>query len=200
MPAVEAADVRQLVEMLIKVRDLLDDLVAEPTAAIPPGLWQPLADAVRGLGEPRHAVMLETSTGALLVDDESFPVLTTAASASSLPLERAVASIVTEGAHNNAGGAFLDAGLTGAQLRFKKALLDTAYSAYVAGGRLPIVPKNDGGWIRRQASRLRQALAPAATLLGSLSHIPFLGFLEGVAEAVSGADHAIALALPETYA
>jgi hypothetical protein len=191
---VDRVDVQRLIRIMLKIESLLNDLTHEPTSALPSGLWQPLVDAIGELGRPSRAVHFDSGTGQLLLDEEGWPILMPTASVDSeAPLEQAM-SLILEKAKTPANGRHFEIhGLVGPQLAMKTAVIDHAHAAYVAGGRLPTVPKNDDIWIRRQARRLRLALAPSATLLESMAHVPFLSFLGGVAEAVSGADHALAL-------
>ena len=81
-----------------------------------------------------------------------------------------------------------DRGLVGDQLRFKAAVVDVGWADYVAGGRIGDVPKDQPGWLRRSARKLRRVLDPASTVLGSLSFIPGAGL---IGEAVSCVGHAL---------
>jgi hypothetical protein len=132
----DAVEVRQLASILVTTHELLSDVAFQPTAAIPGGLWEPLAAALAELGEPGAAVMLD-SRGRIVNGPDGYPL-----SKAALPAGEAEPSFVTAlryliltAKENSSNAAFslslADHGLTGRQLAAKKALVDYGYAEYV---------------------------------------------------------------------
>ena len=193
----DAVEARQLVSILVTTHELLSDVAIKPSAAIPVGLWEPIAAALLQLGEPSAVVELD-STGRIVTGPDGYPIVKPPAtppgeaeSAYVSSLRHFIVTIRQVPPDAEFDRSLADHGLTGRQLAAKKALVDYGYADYVGGGRLPEVATNDSRWLRRQARRLQRALAPCATTLDSLSNVPGLGVLGLVSEAVSATEQAL---------
>jgi hypothetical protein len=187
----EAEDARTLVELLVKIHELLRDVAKGPTSALPPGLWQPLADAINDLGDPSSVLVSSERPGERFqVDADGHPLLAPNPTPRG-PLPSAVVRIVSRPANEAIDQGMEDHGFTGAPLALKKALVDYGHTAYMAGGRLPEIPKNDEHWLRRAAGQLHDALGPAATVVGSLSKVAGFDFLGAADQTVNGVRHAL---------
>jgi hypothetical protein len=176
----------EMIRILGMISEVLGDLTREPTAIVPSGVWRRLHDAVAEFGDLGTPSQDRNSGPPLLRVRAWLEHLKLATAPTYQPAADDQLIRMIQGLDEH--------GFTGAQLRFKTAVIDTAYANYVSLGRVKETPKNDAGWIRRTGRRIRKVLEPAATFVDSLSNVPGLGFLGLVSEAISGTTHSINLA------
>ena len=179
-----------LIDIVNKVREVLAELAASPNQVFPAELWEPFRVAMIDLGVMTVTAGVPADGG--IANSQVERILSDLSArqweARNMHEFDAARDALVD---SSVSQALTDHGLTGPQLRFKKALIDVAYADYVAHGRVGEIPKDDSRWFRRAGRRIVRFLGPSSTALDSLaSVIPFGGAL---AEAAGLAEHAIEL-------
>lgn len=163
--------------MLYKILDALHDVAAQPNGAIPPGLWQPLNDAYRDLGDVAKVAAVIDPPSPFAPGGPSVVVSPEALDESRL-MENAIRQLLMGNDGTNALRDLATAGFAGPQLQYRVATIDLLHTDYVAHGRIPEIPKNDDGWLGKSRQHLRRFLASGSTVMDSLSAVPFLSMLK----------------------